>query len=231
MWVVVVFSLWMNQSLAQITYGIEIPLSYTKTYTLVPLALHTIEGTGGDGYDIGLGFFINVNETFEIKGGFHSWNKVFNPTHKGEYTINEETTKGKIEENGNLSYTGIYCKATYEKEIFFIGGGFDYSFSHSYKSDISFYDANNNLLAEVNGSNKSFLTDKFNSQFDLLFTVGFKIGINESIKICPSLDAAIPLVEFFNTGVSVYDPYHEKVEDVVFNAFLLKLGLRTEFSL
>ena len=228
---IIIFLLISTQVFSQSKFGIDIPLYLTKSLVSVPGVFTSIEGTGGTSTDFGIGMYINISESFKVKGGFHFWKKVFNPTHSGHYTLNGQEIDGEIRENGIINYSGLYILATYEKEYIFIGGGFDISFSNSYEADIEAYDASNDLIAESKGSDKSFLTNRFNNQIDLLLNFGFKIKMNKRITLRPAIQFTLPFAKLFDTNVSVYNPVYNTTGEAAFNIFLLKYGLSAEISL
>lgn len=219
------------QLYAQNKFGFDIPIYFSKSLVSVPGVFSSIEASGGGGTDFGLGMYLKVSESFKLKGGIHFWNKIFNPSHTGEYTVNGSNVDGKIEEEGKLRYVGLYILANYEKEVFFIGGGFDIAFSNSYKSDIYLYNSNDELIAESKGNNESFLTDTFNNQFDLLLNLGFKIKVTDRITLKPSSFFTIPVSKLFDTNVTVYNPVYGESSEAAFNIFLVKFGISTEISL
>lgn len=194
------------QVYSQDKYGLDLQIFYSKSDILIPEYFSRIEATGSGGYDLGIGLFHMASSVTKIKGGIHLWTKSFNPIYSGEFTINNIHLTGKLKEEGRISYYGIYILATYERKKYFIGGGLDFSFSQTYKSDIYIYDDKGNLYSEVEDNDKSFLTEKFNPQFDLLLNLGLKIRISELVQMRPSFEFSIPVLRLFNTGVTVYNP-------------------------
>jgi hypothetical protein len=213
---------------AQNKFGIDIPFYFSNSIVLVPGAFSTIEGEGGNGKDIGIGIFLQASENFKFKAGIHFWNKRFNPTHTGNFTIDNNDINGKLVEEGNVSYSGIYLLALYETRIAYIGGGFDISFSNSYEADLKAYDSNGNLIGQANGIEESFLTEKFNNQFDLAFHLGFKIKLNERFSLVPNAQLTIPIKSLFDTNVTVYNPVFDESGEA---AFSVLYGLSVEFKL
>lgn len=230
-WIFILTILLTSLLSAQNNFGIDVPLYLTKSIVLVPGAFSTIEGTGGNSSDLGIGVYYNVSESFKLKGGIHFWNKIFNPTHSGQFTLNGNNMEGQIKEEGEISYGGLYILGTLEREIFFIGGGFDIAFSNSYKSKINIYDSNNQLIAESDNNEESFLTDQFNSQFDLLLNFGFKIKLSDRVMLRPSMLVTIPFSPIFDSNITVYNPVKGESGEAAFNVLLLKYGISAEIAL
>jgi hypothetical protein len=213
---------------SQNDFGIEVQGFYTSSNISIPREYNTITSEGGGGYDIGIGIFKGVSSRTILRGGIHMWSAVFNPVHTGEYSVNNVEITGKLEEKGTLSYTGIYLFTDYEVDFFFIGGGFDLSLSHSYNSVISAYDSHDYLISRSVDNDKSFLTETFNTQFDIVVRGGIKFALNNMIQLRPSVEYDIPLKGIFDVEIPDYrlTPSQRKIS---FNAYLLKLGLSVEF--
>lgn len=216
---------------AKSNYGVDLPLYGNLSLVVVPGAFESIEGTGGASFDLGLGMYYNSSNNIKIRGGIHLWNKVFNPTYTGDYTINNYTYDGKMKEEGVLSYTGLYFLVTSEKSSFFWGGGFDLSFATSYEADVSFFDGQNEFLGKLKGNDYSILTDEFNAQFDLLFNMGINVLVSERVTIRPSVMLTIPCIKIFDTNVYAYSFYNDSEEEVGISIFSTKFGINLEYAL
>jgi hypothetical protein len=230
-WLIIVsiFCLVFNLN-AQSGFGLDIPMYMNKSLVLIPDAFDPIEGDGGNGFDLGLGVYFQIHEKFKLKTGIHLWNANFNPNFNDDVYIDGHYVQMRLDEQGKISYKGIYINGLYESEIGYIGGGIDFSLSNSYKCDIALYDTNNSLVAKENGSKESFLTDEFNNQFNLLFIMGLKLKVNEKITIVPTGQISIPLMSVFDTDVDVYDPMTDSTDEAKISAVLFKYGINIEFN-
>jgi len=216
---------------AKSNYGVDLPLYGNLSIVSVPGAFESLEGTGGAGVDLGLGMYYNSSSRIKIRGGIHFWNKAFNPTYTGDYTIGNHYYDGKMKEEGVLSYTGLYCLITSEKSNFFWGGGFDLSFATSYQADVSLYDAQNVLLGKIKDNDYSILTDEFNAQFDLLFNMGINAEVSERVTIRPSVMFTIPCIKMFDTNVYAYNFNSDSNEEIGISIFSAKFGINLEYKL
>jgi hypothetical protein len=163
-----------------------------------------------------------------LRGGIHVWSAVFNPVHTGKFSIDNIQMEGKLKEKGTLSYTGIYLLTDYEADFFFMGAGFDFSFSHIYNSEISAYDNNDNLIARSVDNDKSFLTESFNNQMDIIVRAGLKFPLTENFNLRPSVEYDIPISGIFDEEIEDYRLTSEQ-RKISFNAYLLKFGMSLEF--
>ena len=227
--VVALVALLVTNVFAQIHIGIDIPAYGSYSVNSVPAAFVTTKSSGGFGYDLGAGVFVQPSATLKFKAGFHVWNKIFEPSQTGPFVIDEVEFSGRVEEQGVIKYSGLYLLASYEQEKFFAGGGLDIAFSKSYKANVTAYDDNGSVIASGMDLDRSFLTDDFTNQIDFIFHIGYILPLGKQLSFRPQAQVALPLEPLFNTGVRVYNPYTGLREEAEFNIALIKIGMTVEF--
>ncbi len=202
-----------------------------------------ISAAGGNSFDIGIGAYVCATTDFgfnfgdqyspfqfRFDFGGHYWCVPFNPSMYGEYTIDDERIFGNLEETGSIDFMAIYFDCLLELKYAFAGIGMDCSFANWYNSSLRAYDESNTLVAEVNNSKKSMLTDKFNNRADIILKAGLKIPVN-SFSIRPTVSFSLPTSSLFETHVTSYDPYFETSSGVNFNAFTIKYGIWLSYGI
>jgi hypothetical protein len=188
--------------------GIELPISITNTSIDLPRLLTgqipAVEG--GQGIDIGLGLTYENSNNLNLRGGFHFWNVPFKPT----VNVRNNNDDDYVIEDGVLSYYGVYLRAEYGTKFFFIGGGFDFSFANSYKTDREYYE-NNQLIGSEKNLDSSVLTDEFSNLFNIVANIGFKLPLHENLILKPYLSVGASFGSIYPT---------DKVTDIVNTPYL-----------
>lgn len=218
---------------ATANYGCELSLLGSQSLVAVPDAFRGLEADGGFGTDFGIGMYTISSKGFKVRVGLHRWSKRFEPSY--EVDFNDENghflESGKVVEEGKISYTGMYLIINKMKNNFSFGAGFDLAFANSYKADRKYYDSSNYVFLKDNDVEESFVTKKFNNQFDLLFHMAYNIKIAEKISICPIFMFTIPCIALFDSNVQVYSYMDETTSEARLDIFQTKFGVSLEYKL
>jgi hypothetical protein len=213
--------------------GIEVPVLLTRCFVDVPEGLSKVitNYSGGMGHDIGAGLKIDILTHLSISSGFHLWNKIFNADYKALATDNSgNQTDVLINENGSFSYSGLYLQVNFCTKHFFIGGGFDISFSENYTCDYKIYDPSNQLIDAVNDQPVSPLINKYNAQIDMALMTGVIFKLNHNFHLKPAVEFTIPFEPLINTGVYFTNPLTGETNEVNISAFALKFGIIASYN-
>ena len=214
---------------AQKQFGLDIPLSFTKSLNSVPNAL-PFESEGGSGSDLGIGVFFQISELLNIKAGYHTWDKVMNPTVEGRVFIENQSLDIIVKEHGKISYSGLYVRANLTPDPFVFGAGLDISLSESYSASASIYNTNNQLLGKSDELDYSTITKKFNNQVDLILSAGIRIPINENFNIIPTSQLSAPTLPIYDSNIRSYNPVDNTNSEALFLIFVFKFGINIEIT-
>lgn len=194
---------------------IEIPFYLNNGFINLPGALDPpiSKATSGWGRDIGAGLNVTIRNPFFIRFGYHNWTMQLNTDIEATHN-NQEI---RISENGTFMHNGIYTFLGIRKNNFFIQGGFDLSFNHSYSCDQTVY-VNDAKQDVFNNQKNSLLTDDFNTLFHLFGGIGGIIPLNNSFNLILNLNWAFLSNGIYDSGVESYGPklnskaFGEKIE-------------------
>lgn len=179
--------------------------------------------SSGFSYNVGLGARRQLGSTMFFRVGANIKLKRYLALYQGV----QGSTNLSIEEQGNLTYGGIYMMIQNEMRIgFIIGGGFDLSFINVYSGNYKFTNIANGQVQNFQNETISLLSNTdpvypdvpFNWQFDFNILLGYKIRMMQgafnmkpffqfSIPLVPVIDVRIPGVPInsplYNTGINV----------------------------
>jgi len=216
-----------------ISIGLDVPIFITRSLVDVPLGLRDgiTDHSGGVGYDFGLGLNIDFNDNVSLKFGFHKWNKLFSANYNAFVEDLSGNERGFfIEENGEFNYLGLYLKAHYNFDHFFVGGGFEVSLNKKYNADYIVLNSTGKLVSNEFGVKNTPLIEEYNHQIDFSMIAGLRYKINEKLIVKPAIELiAAPIRPIINTGV--YSTINNERNEVNINIFALKIGAVIEFKL
>jgi hypothetical protein len=190
---------------SQSKLGVEFSYSGTSGSIDLPGALkdqfEKVEG--GSGSAISFGLNVKASESITLRSGLAFWNMPFIPTIKG--TSNGSTVFAK--ETATLSFTGMYLRVDRTWKYFYLSGGFDFSFSNSYKGSIEIRNSNGTLLSKDDNLSKSTLTSTFYNQANLVLGLGPSIPLSKHFTLKGNISVVIPFATIYDSGVVLQQIY------------------------
>lgn len=212
-----------DKSTEKSAYGIEIPISITKSMITASSDFYSTNIEGGNSLDYGLGVFKNFTDEISIKFGIHNYSIIFNP----EITSHNI----KVNESGKLNITSLYLRIVQESGIFFIGGGLDISVYQKYSADQSIY-SGNYLLSKKNNVENSLFTEKFNSQYNINVLTGLIVALSstKNLVVKPYANFSIPFKSLINSKKISNSFGNSLDENFLVKSYIVSFGLSLEFK-
>jgi hypothetical protein len=184
-------------AMAQSKLGFEFTFSgYSNTVSVPGMLSYITSVADGSGSNTSYGVTLVASEKITLRGGLSFWSMPFSPTIQA--TVGGQPATAY--EEGTLSYSGVYFRIDRTLPYFFFTGGFDLSFSNSYKGSYKIESAGGSFANS--GTTESLLTNDFNNQFNLVLGLGPSIPIGKHLLLRGLLSGTVVVRGIYDSGVT-----------------------------